>query len=105
MIIPTFIPLVTGRLSEYYRGSLNKMWSDPNRPGSKVQSVLIRKDGLSKKEAKNWLKQHGYKCKKIDETETFYRFRQLDPKGFRKGTFRTQKFNDNVQVIVGVPKK
>lgn len=43
-----------------------------------VQSVLLKKP-ITLKEARRILAKHGYKSRKVDETEHFYRFRQEDP--------------------------
>jgi hypothetical protein len=55
---------------------------------SKVQSVIFPKahwDSVEK--CKSWLASHDFTSEKVDETETSYRFRQLDPAGF--DSFRT----------------
>jgi hypothetical protein len=69
----------------------------------KVQSIVFEKDKIDLQEAFDWVVSHGDKVKKIDETETQYRFRQLNPdylkrKGFTQ--FRTQKLNDVVSLIL-----
>lgn len=69
----------------------------------KLQSILFEKDEIGLQEAIDWVISHGDKLKKIDETETQYRFRQLDPKYLkRKGytEFRTQKLNEVVSLIL-----
>lgn len=45
----------------------------------KVQSVLIPKNKFNIIEARSYIRSHGYKLKKIDITENYYRFRQVDP--------------------------
>jgi hypothetical protein len=69
----------------------------------KVQSIVFEKDKIDLEEAFDWVVSHGDKVKKIDETETQYRFRQLNPdylkrKGFTQ--FRTKKLNDIVSLII-----
>jgi hypothetical protein len=69
----------------------------------KVQSIVFEKDMIHLQEAIDWVVSHGDKVKKIDETETQYRFRQLNPnylkrKGFK--FFRTKKLNDIVSLIL-----
>ena len=69
----------------------------------KVQSIVFEKDKIDLQEAFDWVVSHGDKVKKIDETETQYRFRQLNPDYLkRKGytEFRTQKLNDVVSLII-----
>jgi len=69
----------------------------------KVQSILFEKDQIGLQEAIDWVVSHGDKVKKIDETDTQYRFRQLDPtylkrKGFTE--YRTKKLNEIVSLIL-----
>lgn len=53
-----------------------------------VQSVQLRRDAMSKGEAFDWIRKHGYKAEKVDITPHFYRFRQHDPHRFHGGRFR-----------------
>ena len=69
----------------------------------KVQSIVFEKDMIHLQEALDWVVSHGDKVKKIDETDTQYRFRQLDPtylkrKGFTE--YRTKKLNEIVSLIL-----
>ena len=69
----------------------------------KVQSVVFNKDQISLDDTFDWLIDHGYKIKKSDETETQYRFRQLEPsylkrKGFTE--YRTKQLNDVVSLVL-----
>jgi hypothetical protein len=69
----------------------------------KLQSIVFEKNEIGLEEAIDWVISHGDKIKKIDETETQYRFRQLSPdylkrKGFTE--FRTQKLNEVVSLIL-----
>jgi hypothetical protein len=69
----------------------------------KVQSVVFNKDQISLDDAFDWLVVNGYKIKKSDETETQYRFRQLEPsylkrKGFTE--YRTKQLNDVVSLVL-----
>lgn len=69
----------------------------------RVQSVIFEKDKIGLQEAIDWVVSHSDKVKKIDETDTQYRFRQLDPNYLkRKGftIFRTKKLNDIVSLIL-----
>ena len=73
----------------------------------KVQSVVFNKDQISLDDAFDWLVVNGYKIKKSDETETQYRFRQLEPsylkrKGFTE--YRTKQLNDVVSLVLVYPK-
>ena len=44
-----------------------------------VQSVLLKRDKFSRKEAFDWIRAHGYKADKVDMTSEYYRFRQHEP--------------------------
>jgi hypothetical protein len=69
----------------------------------KVQSIVFNKNQIELQEAIDWVISHGDKVKKIDETETQYRFRQLSVEYLkRKGytEFRTQKLNEVVSLIL-----
>lgn len=69
----------------------------------KVQSIVFDKNQIGLQEAIDWVISHGDKVKKIDETDTQYRFRQLSPDYLkRKGytDFRTKRLNDVVSLIL-----
>jgi hypothetical protein len=73
----------------------------------KVQSVVFNKDQISLDDAFDWLVDNGYRIKKSDETETQYRFRQLEPsylkrKGFTE--YRIKQLNDVVSLVLVYPK-
>ena len=44
-----------------------------------VQSVIFKKTKWTSHDAIRWLKDHGFKYMKIDETPHTYRFRQIEP--------------------------
>ena len=70
---------------------------------SKIQSILFSKDKITLEEAIDWVVSHKDKVKKIDETETQWRFRQISPEYLkRKGytEFRTKRLNDTVALII-----
>ena len=78
-----------------------------SEPNYKVQSVLFDKDNMSLQASIDWIIKEQYKIKKIDETDTQYRFRQLDPNYLkRKGytEFRTKKLNDTISLIIAYKK-
>ena len=69
----------------------------------KVQSIVFEKDMIDFQEALDWVISHGDKVKKIDETDTQFRFRQLDPNYLkRRGytEYRTKRLNDVVSLII-----
>ena len=69
----------------------------------KVQSVVFNKDKISLDKAFDWLVVNGYKIKKSDETETQYRFRQLEPSYLKRQGFteyRIKQLNDVVSLVL-----
>jgi hypothetical protein len=74
-----------------------------SEPNYKVQSIVFDKSQIDLDEAINWVVNHNDKIKKIDETETEFRFRQLEPSYLkRKGytEYRTKKLNDIVSLVI-----
>ena len=69
------------------------------RDRMRVQSLLFPRDRWTKPEARTWLKEHGYKSRKVDETDRYYRFRQVDPDQFT--VLRTKDFGEHIKAIVG----
>jgi hypothetical protein len=69
------------------------------RTSMRVQSLIFPRDKWTKPQARAWLKTHGYKSKKVDETEHTYRFRQEDPDDF--SVLRTKSFGENIKAVVG----
>jgi len=67
-----------------------------------IQSILFPKKRYSVKEAKQYLKDHGYKTnyngKKYDETEHYYRFRQAKPLSKKK---QKEGWRYTVRVVKG----
>lgn len=41
-----------------------------------IQSIILRKDRFTQKQAEQWIRKHGYKLTEPDITHEFYRFRQ-----------------------------
>lgn len=69
----------------------------------KTQSIIFEKDQIALQEAIDWVVSHGDKIKNIDETETQYRFRQLDPFYLNRigyKVYRTKKLNDIVSLVL-----
>lgn len=71
----------------------------------KTQSVLLDKDNFTKSQAKTWIKKHDFKLtfygKGVEETENFYRFRQMAPSRFKKGKYVTKEIADGVKLVLG----
>ena len=77
-------------------------------PNYKIQSVLFDKNNMSLQASIDWIISEQYKIKKIDETDTQYRFRQLDPNYLkRKGytEYRTKKLNDSISLVIAYKSK
>jgi hypothetical protein len=69
----------------------------------KIQSVILKKKYFSLEDAIQWVIEHGYKVKKIDETKKFYRFRQITPATLKKNgytEFRTKKLDKEIDLII-----
>lgn len=74
------------------------------KASSSVQSILLSKRYfLTASGAQLWLMMHGYHSE-LDETANNYRARQVDPKQFIPGTFRTITFTPGIKAIIGVRK-
>lgn len=73
----------------------------PKKATLTVQSLIFAKGLWTKAKAKAWLKKHDYKHNKIDTTENFYRFRQIDPSKFDKKSFRTIVFGKGIGAVIG----
>ena len=66
----------------------------------KIQSVLVPKDMFTKPQAEQYIFKN-FKLKKIDETEHFYRFRQLEPKPLENNGYQFKnKVLDNGVVLI-----
>lgn len=71
--------------------------------------VLSKEEFKTLEEAVAWVKDHNFKVeyegKAPDETSTSYRFRQVDPKAFEEGSFRTIDVRPGVKAVIGVLKQ
>jgi hypothetical protein len=72
-----------------------------NKTHSKIQSILFKKPEWKLKDCEKWLKKHDYKYE-VDEKPNHYRFRQFDPKLYKK--YITKKLPDNIELIIGIKK-
>ncbi len=66
-----------------------------------IQTIMFKKQYWTLKRAKSWLKEHDYTNSGVDETDKYYRFRQIDPSEFDKSSFRTISFKPSVKAVVG----
>jgi len=91
---------------EFRRGEAGEEY-EPNArcpAGMKVQTIVFDKDSFTKTKAKAWAKRGGYRYGDVDEKADTWRFRQEDPKRFKKAGFRTIEMDEGVKAVVGCPK-
>lgn len=69
--------------------------------GSAVQSILFPTGKYTIEQARSWLESHGYRTGgKVDTTDNYHRFRQQDPKSFKR--LRTiSAGSGGIKLIVG----
>lgn len=65
-----------------------------------TQSVVIKRDKMSRREADRWVKEHGYHLTQPDVTTHFYRYRQVAPERLHGFRFRTIDLGDVGHLIV-----
>lgn len=53
-----------------------------------VQSVILKKDHFTQREAEHWIKENHYKLTSPDVTQHYYRFRQINPEALHHFRFR-----------------
>jgi hypothetical protein len=68
-----------------------------------IQSIILRKDKFTQREAEQWIREHGYKLTKPDVTRHFYRFRQHEP--LPNVHYRTVELGTDGEMIIGYPNK
>ena len=83
-------------------------WAGKNRPSSQIQTLLFAKKGRHQwtlTQAKKWLKEKGFKYGKVDETENYLRFRQMEPGLFDPTSFRTEEWKLVMKRFGDAPRK
>ena len=65
-----------------------------------VQSVVLKRSKLTRREADAWIHKHGYKLTSPDITGEFMRYRQMDPARLHAFRFRTIDLGDVGSLIV-----
>lgn len=63
-----------------------------------IQSVLFSKKLFNKTKASKWIKKHGLKVGKVDETLKFIHYRQVPPKSTYK--FKTVKIQNGIYFLI-----
>ena len=69
-----------------------------------LQSVLFDRHLWTLEDAILFLKEHKYKHNKVDETNHYFRFRQISPDTLRKKgfhIFRNKKLKNGISLILG----
>ena len=88
------------------------IYENPRKKSTKVQTVMFHRDYWTLREAKAWIRSHGYKLThrglggKDRASANYYRFRQFDTSRFVRGSFRTIRFgaDTGIKAVVGRPK-
>lgn len=70
---------------------------------TRIQTLLFCPLRFSRKQAKQWAKQHGFKSSSIDTEGLMIRLRQDNPEMFQPGTFRTIELRPGVKAVIGRP--
>ena len=81
-------------------GRLGESTATHSHHGFQIQSVLVPKDKFSKSEAIKYIKEH-FKYKKIDETTSYFRFRQFDPT--KNSKYFTKVLDNGVELVFEKP--
>lgn len=66
-----------------------------------LQSVIFNKRYFTKESAREWLRIHNLKSSSIEETDSFFRFRQRNPSEFDENSFRTVKITKGITSVMG----
>jgi hypothetical protein len=78
-----------------------------------VQSIVLKKDKFTVNEANKKVEELGYNSiyrgKTVDkykagQTNNFFRFRQYPPHNFIKDSFRIKYINDDIFLVLAIPK-
>jgi hypothetical protein len=73
-----------------------------------VQTLLFDSTFFNVGQAKSWAKRHGFRYGSVDTgggRASFIRLRQVDPDTITAGTFRTIRFTDGIEAVIGMPKR
>lgn len=69
----------------------------------KLQSVLFDKKMFSIDQCVNWLLENGFKAEKVDITQNYFRFRQVNPQRLVKEGYKkviTKDLNNGIKFIL-----
>lgn len=74
--------------------------------GMEVQSLVFDANRFSRREARTWASEHGFKAPATERLETTIRVRQKSKGSFDESTFRTFSMGSGgVQAVAAVPKR
>jgi hypothetical protein len=65
-----------------------------------IQSILFPKDEFTLLESYDWLRKNGYKNNKVDITENFFRFRQMNP--MEGGRYITKTLKNGIELVIHI---
>jgi hypothetical protein len=65
-----------------------------------VQSVILKRDKMSRREADEWIRKHDYKLTSPDITPNYYRYRQVNPERLHGFRIRTIELGDIGSLLV-----
>ena len=72
--------------------------------GTIVQTLLLdRRAFPTPAHARRWAIAHGYRATKVHTTARFHRIRQASPSRFERGSFRTIRFAQGIEAVIGCP--
>jgi len=71
--------------------------------GNHTQSVLFKKSDWTKARARSWLRSNDYKTDGLEETASFFRFRQVDPEP-NKFRYRNKEIGQGITLVLAFPK-
>lgn len=75
---------------------------------TQVQTLLFDSSLFNVGQAKSWAKRHGFRYGSVDTggaRASFIRLRQIDPAQITEGSFRTIRFTDGIEAVIGMPKR
>lgn len=72
--------------------------------GTQIQSLILDNRVFDRRNARGWVKRHGFRDMKIDATENSFRFRQVEPTRFKTESFRTIRLRPGVEAVIGCPR-
>ena len=67
---------------------------------SKIQSILFNRKYFTHYKAIQWLSQNGFKYFKVDKTDHYLRYRQFDPKSYKK--YRIISFTPIIKAVLEI---